>query len=315
MMRPGMDAGAVPRRRVDLGRRLPRRPVGAVVPVARGDGRREQDRLLQPRDGRAQEGARIGADRPLGRRRIADGPLARLEVHVDPALARGRDRVAAGRDLAEARADDQQRVGGPDPLADHGRAAVAGHAQVQGVVVGDHVAAPPGGDHGHVEQLREPDEVVRAAGAQHAGAGEDHGPLGRGEQVEHRRGRPRPRAARGARGRPGRATPSGSGRWRTSSGRARSAGPGRPSTRGPDRLLERRRGGRGVVDLARPLGQRGRRCRRGRPPGTPRGRGRCGRPGRRGRTSASSRRSRCGSRSRGSRRRRRASRGMPRAGP
>ena len=69
------------------------------------------------------------------------------------------------------------------------------------MVVGDDVAAPPAGDDRHVEQLRELHEVGRAAGAQHAGAGEDDRPLRAGEELEHGAdvvGR----RARGAAGRP-----------------------------------------------------------------------------------------------------------------
>ena len=117
-MRPGMHAGAVPGRSVDLGRGLPGRAVRAVVPVARGDGRGDQHRLLEPRHGRAQERPRVGADRQLGRGRVADGALAGLEVHVHPALARRRQRVARVVDLAQPGADDEQGVGRPEPLAD-----------------------------------------------------------------------------------------------------------------------------------------------------------------------------------------------------
>ena len=54
------------------------------------------------------------------------------------------------------------------------------------MVVGDDVAAPPARHHRHVQQLRQSDEVVGAAGPEHAGPREDHRSLGAGEGVEHR---------------------------------------------------------------------------------------------------------------------------------
>ena len=192
-------------------------------------------------------------------------------------------------------------------------AAVAGHAEVEGVVVGHDVAAPPGGDHRDVQQLGEPHEVVGTAGAQDAGAGEDDRPLRGGEHVQHR---PHVGGRRdvgvGAHDRGARALGDlqvqdvlGQRQQR----RAR-AGP-RPWPGPPPRAWPPRSPGRRSRPPTWPAG---RSSRRGRPPGTPPGPGRRGRPGRPGRTSGWSRRSRCGCRWRGWRRRRRASRGTPPAG-
>ena len=91
-----------------------------------------------------------------------------------------RHRVAEGRRLVEARPDDEERVGGIEPLADRGRRAEAGHPEVERVIVGDDVGPPPGGDDRDLEQLGELRQLGRGPGAQDAAAGEDDRPLGRG---------------------------------------------------------------------------------------------------------------------------------------
>ena len=105
---------------------------------------------------------------------------------MGPALALRGQRVAERADLGEAAADDEQRVRPFEPLADDRRAAVAGHAEVERVIVGDDVAATPAGDDRDVEQLRELEQIRRGPGPQHAGTREDHGPLGRGDELEDR---------------------------------------------------------------------------------------------------------------------------------
>ena len=82
-------------------------------------------------------------------------PVERLDIDVDPALAGGRDPVAERADLGQPAADNEQRIGGLEALPDDGRAAVAGHAEVERVVVRDHVCSPPAGDHRDTQQLRE----------------------------------------------------------------------------------------------------------------------------------------------------------------
>ena len=66
---------------------------------------------------------------------------------------------------------------------DAGRAE-PGHAQVQRMVVRDDVGAPPGGDHRHVEELGEAQELGRGPGAQDAAAGEDHRSAGARQQLD-----------------------------------------------------------------------------------------------------------------------------------
>ena len=140
------------------------------------------------------------------------------------------------------------------------------------------------------------------------------GPLGRGEEVEHGADVRRRTASRGAAGRPARACPPGARGRARPPGSARSAGPGPALDGGPDRGLEGGGGGR-RRRRSRPPTWRGRRsCRRGRPPGTPRGRGGRGPRRPRARTSAWSRRWPCGCRWRGWPRRRRGSPGRRRAG-
>ena len=187
MIRPGWTPGPSHGVDVDLRRRLPRRPIGAVVPVAGGDGRRQQDRLLQPRDGGTQEGAGIGPDRALrraaSRRRRPSRGSRSTWIQRWPG---GRDRVAAGRHLAEPRADARaaRRRSGCARARTRGSRSPpcpGTAAWSLGITSPRRQAATTG----HVEELREPDEVVRAARPQDAGAGEDHGPLGRGEEVQH----------------------------------------------------------------------------------------------------------------------------------
>ena len=78
MIRPGWTPGPVPRRGVDLGRGLPRRPVGAVV------ARRVR------RTGAASRTAPSGAPRPPGGRRARrSGSPARARAHQPAAPSRG----------------------------------------------------------------------------------------------------------------------------------------------------------------------------------------------------------------------------------
>ena len=56
------------------------------------------------------------------------------------------------------------------------------------MIVRQHVAPTPAGDDRHVEQLGELGQIARGAGTEHAAAGEDHRPLGRGQQLEDRAG-------------------------------------------------------------------------------------------------------------------------------
>ncbi len=78
-------------------------------------------------------------------------------------------------------------VGRVEPSADRRRGGQPGHPQVQRMVVRDDVRAPPGGDHGHVEELGEAEELGRGPGAQDAAAGEDHRPTGARQQLDDSR--------------------------------------------------------------------------------------------------------------------------------
>ena len=144
----GMDAGAAPGMAVDHGRRLPGR---AILGVARRSGRRRRRRRARPRDSRrataARRNSRASAVIVIAAGGSSSGDASRRDVDVRPARpgAPGSDQPI-GRDLAEPRADHEHRVGVGEALADGRRRAVAGHAEVQRVVVRDHVAAAPRGD-------------------------------------------------------------------------------------------------------------------------------------------------------------------------
>ena len=96
------------------------------------------------------------------------------------------------------------------------------------MLVRDDVAAPPRGDDRDMEQLGEPGEVARGPRAEHATAGEDHGAIGRGQELEDRPDvtdvGPRQRRARDV----DRQCLAGASSSRRSSGNERSTGPGRP---------------------------------------------------------------------------------------
>ena len=81
---PGMDARAVPRRRVHDGRPPPRRRGRPVVLLADRDPLGvEHGPTDEALVGRPQEGPRVGRDGALGRRQA--GGRSRLDVHVVPA--------------------------------------------------------------------------------------------------------------------------------------------------------------------------------------------------------------------------------------
>ena len=125
---------------------------------------------------------------------------------------------------------------------------------------------------GHLQQLGEAHEVVRACGPAAPRPPRGSRSLGGRQEVKHRadvvdRGPSGCVRTIGAR------VPSGRGRWRTSSGSARSAGPGdpRPSPDGLARASPRPSPGRRPRPPTWPAD---RSSRPGRPPGTPRARGR-----------------------------------------
>ena len=198
---------------------------------------------VEPRvDPRANLGDPLLAGRALGRRKafeqrrehaagVADQPERlvgrpdppRVGVDVDEAAAELQG-VVARRLGAELGADGEDRVGPGEKLLDGGL--VGGGSGRERVIVREGALAHVGRHHGRAEALGDRAQLVPGAGAQHAAAGPDHGPLGVGEEahglgevalggqrrqlgrrVELAHGRRRsPRRARrrGSRGRPGR---------------------------------------------------------------------------------------------------------------
>jgi hypothetical protein len=131
-----------------------------------------------------EEGPGVGTE--ADRRRLEAWPCGeRLDVDLGPALAGRRDRVAVGADLRQPAAQHEQRVGGLEPVANDARSAVTGHAEIERMVVRDHVAAPPAGDDRDVEQLGELQQVGRRPGPEDAGAGKDHRTASGRDELEH----------------------------------------------------------------------------------------------------------------------------------
>ena len=115
---------------------------------------------------------------------VEPGAPARLEVDVRPGRTVARHRIAVRRRLVQPAPDDEQRVGGVEPLADGRGGAEAGHPEVERVVVRDDVAAAPAGDDRDLEELGEAGQLGRRPGAQDAGAGQDHRASRRGEELD-----------------------------------------------------------------------------------------------------------------------------------
>ena len=102
-----------------------------------------------------------------------------------PAAARSRDAVSEGGGLGQAAAKDQERIRGLDPFTDDIGRAETGHAEVERVLVRDHVPAPPRRDHRDAQQLGEACQVRRRAGPQDPRPGQDQRPLRIRKQTEH----------------------------------------------------------------------------------------------------------------------------------
>jgi len=124
-----MHARSVPGLCVDDRALFVRLAVADVGLAASVERRRLEHTQAQALDGGPEEHAAVGGDGGAGRRDPRH-VVERLEVHVRPALATGRDRVSERRDFVEAAADDQERIRGPEALADARGRTVAGHAQV-----------------------------------------------------------------------------------------------------------------------------------------------------------------------------------------
>ena len=314
MIRPGWTPGPSHVDALDVGGGLPGRAVGPVVAVARGDRGGVEDRLLEPRDGGAQERPRVGTDHAVGRRRAAHGGRrAARGRRASSAGRRAGTRVAVRGDLAQPRADDQQGVGGPRgargrPRGCRSRPCPRYSGWSLGMTSPRRQAAITGTCSSSAKRTRSFEQRARSTPAPARMTGRS--------AAARRWSTARTSATAGTSGcerTTGARVPSGSGHVEEVLGqREQGAGPGGPRP-SPDGRLERGRGRRRVVDLARPLREAA-----DRPDlvdllerlaAADRGR-----PGRRGRTSASSRRSRCGCRWRGSRPRRRACRGRRPAG-
>ena len=108
----------------------------------------------------------------------------RDEIDVRPLLALARHRVGVRGRLVEARAEDEDRVGGVETLLDRGRRPEPGHPEVQRMVVGHHVRAAPGRDDRHLEEFGEAGQLRRRSRAQDTGAGQDHRPAGAGQELD-----------------------------------------------------------------------------------------------------------------------------------
>ena len=91
-----------------------------------------------------------------------------------PAGAGARDPDSRSDAISDtARTKDQHHVRLLEARPHHGRAPVAGHAQVARVVVGHHVRAPPRRDDGHSQGVGEGHESLARPRAKDPAAGDD----------------------------------------------------------------------------------------------------------------------------------------------
>ena len=123
------------------------------------------------------------------------------------------------------------------------------------MVVRDDVGTPPRGDDRDLEELGEAEQLGRGPGAQHAATGQDHRPLGGGQELDRPRGSRRPWLATPAGGAVSDRVSSGIGSSSRSSGRESRTGPGPATERLADRFRHRVRDLGGVVRFGGPLGQ------------------------------------------------------------
>ena len=179
--------------------------------------------------------------------------------------------VAVGQDLAEAHADGEDQVGLAHQRLDRGRLAEAGVAGVARAGVVEEVLAAEADEHRQPARLGEGAQARAPCVAPAAASGDDQRRLARRRAAGRSRRRPPAAgAARGTRTRgPGRASV---GAVSTSSGSATTTGPGRPVCGDGEGAGDDLGDAVGVLDLGRPLGERRRRRRGSRPPGTPRAR-------------------------------------------
>ncbi len=95
----------------------------------------------QALEGQGQEPPGVGSNGQRGRWPTGE---TGLEVDVDDALVCGRHRVPERCRLGEARADGHDEIGRQETLAHDGWRGIAGHPEVQPMVVADHVGPAPG---------------------------------------------------------------------------------------------------------------------------------------------------------------------------
>ena len=112
--------------------------------------------------------------------------LGRVDVDMDDFGVRGELGELAGHAVGEARAacDDQVGLG-------HGKVCVlrAVHAHgtdVERVGSGERALAHKGGDHGQLQRVRQLDQLIGGAGADHAAADVEHGALGALDALDRR---------------------------------------------------------------------------------------------------------------------------------
>ena len=208
---------------------------------------------LQPGGGGG-ERAHAGVDRQV--RRVDEADLLGAGVDVDQRLARlGHvdQRVAAARGLAEAGADQQQKVGVADPVAERRGDRDADVAGIAAVRVVEVVLAAERDADRQIEGLGERPDVGAGLGVPAAAAEDRERPPGGGEQHLQ---------ARHVLGRGMGLRPAGSGRHRAqsagsvsmSSGSASTTGPGRPEVAVWKARATSSGQARRVVDLGHPLG-------------------------------------------------------------
>ena len=179
---PRMHAGPIPWLGVDDRARLVGLTVDRVRCGSLVQGRGFECGLGQHPLRHAQECRDVGGHDDLGP--VGGSSATRLEVDLRPARRRPGDSVAEGRHLTQPAAEHQQRIRFFQPGPHARRRAETGHAEIERVVVREHVPTPPRRHHGHAHSLREPHQGIGAAGPKDAGTGDDQRPVGVGEQMQ-----------------------------------------------------------------------------------------------------------------------------------
>ena len=164
-------------------RRVARQHGDALVPVQRqGLGPRRPRRIGMPAGERRaellQRAARVGHQRDAA-------PLAGVErLHVDgqaPGVG-GEQRVRAGDEILQPRADGDHDIGFARQRVGRRRAGDADRADVERVVPGQTALAGLGFGHRHAMRAREGGQRGTGLAVEHAAAGDDQRPLGAAQQ-------------------------------------------------------------------------------------------------------------------------------------